>query len=257
MLTPVETLEAIKTASIKKSTSSASRLLILGFLAGLMIAFAALLSTIVSMNLTSDPSTFGLGKLVQGFTFSGGLIMVVLTGSELFTGNSLMIIGLLDDKITWRQLLRNWSLVFVGNFLGALLLALLCYVAGTYSMNGGLVGSTLASISNTKCALTPEKGIILGLLCNILVCLAVYMAFSAKSLTGKLLSCIFPVMFFVACGFEHSIANLFYIPAGFLASGTIDVLGFLSNIFFVVIGNILGGSIFIASAFYLANTPDK
>ena len=254
MLTPTETLDTINKASVKKATSSTSRLLILGFLAGLMIAFAALFSTIASMNLLEDPSTFGLAKLIQGFTFSGGLIMVVLTGSELFTGNSLMVIGILDDKITWRQLLRNWSLVFVGNFLGASLLALLCYVAGTYSMNGGLVGSTLASISSAKCALTPEKGIILGLLCNILVCLAVYMAFSAKSLPGKLLSCIFPVMFFVACGFEHSIANLFYIPAGFLASGTVDILGFLSNIFFVVIGNILGGSIFVACSFYIANS---
>lgn len=253
MLTPVDTLQTIITASVKKSTSSARRLLILGFLAGLFIAFAALASTIASMNLLKSPDTFGIGKLIQGLVFSGGLICVVLTGSELFTGNSLMFVGFLSGDVKIRGLLKNWGIVLIGNLLGALFLALLCYVAGVYDMNGGQLGASLAGIATSKCSLAPISALILGILCNILVCAGVYMAFSSKTTSGKLLSCIFPVTFFVASGFEHSIANLFYIPAGFLASGAFNISGMLMNILFVLIGNIIGGVIFISTAFYLAN----
>lgn len=254
MLTQKDTLKNITAAAEKKASSPALRLLILGFFAGLLIALAALASTIASMNLTKNPDTYGLGKLLQGFVFSGGLIMVILGGTELFTGNSLMLIGLLEKKITIKGLLKNWSLVLLGNLLGALFLATVCHFAGIYSAGSGLLGTTLASISATKCSLSFLPALLLGLLCNFLVCLAVFFAFASTSTTGKFLACIVPVTFFVMCGFEHSVANFFYIPAGFFASSTVDFAGFFSNILPVLLGNIIGGGLFVACGFYYAIT---
>ena len=255
MYTPPETLEIIKKAAKSKSTAKITPLLLKSFLAGLFIAFAALISTIVSANLLKDPNTFGLGKLVQGFTFSGGLIMVVLSGAELFTGNSLMFIALFDRTIGCKGLLKNWTCVLLGNTLGAVSLALLASLAGTFSMNSGLIGDTLASFALSKSSLPIISSLILGFLCNILVCIAVYSAFSAKSLSGKLLACIFPVTFFVASGYEHSIANLFYIPAGIFAGAEVSFLGLLNNLLPVLVGNILGG-FFLSVILYFGN-PTK
>lgn len=257
MLKPTETLEAVQSAGVSKATASTKKLLFMSFLAGLFIAFAALASTIVSMNLLKDPSTFGLGKLVQGLIFSGGLIFVVLGSTELFTGNSLMIITLLHKKITLRQLLRNWGLVYLGNFLGALFLAICVSISGIFNYNGGLLGSTLSSIALTKISLNFLPALILGLLCNLLVCLAVWMAFGAKTTAGKILAIIFPVTFFVICGFEHSIANMFYIPAGFLASGVFSFYHLFANLIPVTIGNIIGGGLFIATFYTFSLNNDK
>ena len=256
MNTPAETLEIVKVAGEKKASASWQKLLILSFFAGLMIAFAALASTIASMNLLKTPETYGLGKLVQGFVFSGGLIMVILGGAELFTGNSLMFIALFDRKISLKSLLRNWGIVFLGNLLGALFLAVLVSASGLFSQNSGLLGETLASIANTKTSLDIFSAFFLGILCNILVCLAVWMAFSAKTASGKLLACIFPVTFFVACGFEHSIANLFYIPTGFFAENSFNFLGLLHNLLPVILGNIIGGGIFVAGGYFFSLKSD-
>lgn len=241
MNTSEETQEIIIKAGEKKANATAKYLLFKGFLAGLLIGFAALASTLAAMNLLKNPETFGVGKLVQGAVFSGGLIMVVLTGAELFTGNNLMLISLFDRHIGLKGLLKNWGLVFIGNLAGSLFLALLGAFAGVFKANSGLLGETLASIAVSKVNLEFLPAVVLGMFCNILVCLAVYMAFSAKTVSGKWLACVFPVMFFVMMGFEHSVANMFYIPAGFLAAGNFDIFGFFANLFPVTLGNILGG----------------
>ena len=252
-----ETLDIIKSASVKKSSLSIPSLLILGFFAGLMIAFAALISTIASMNLLSNPDTYGLGKLVQGIVFSGGLVMVVLGGAELFTGNSLMLIGLLSHSISLKGLVKNWTFVLLGNALGAAFLALLASLAGIYSANSGLLGTTLSNIATAKASLPFGSALILGILCNILVCLAVFMAFSAKSFSGKFLSCLFPVTFFVAAGFEHSIANFFYLPAGFIASGSYTFGSLSTNLIPVILGNIIGGALIVACGYYFSSKNAK
>lgn len=246
-------LETAKSIAEKKATKSIKSLLLLGFLAGLLIAFAALASTIASVNLLKNPESYGLGKLIQGLVFSGGLVMVVLSGAELFTGNSLMLIALFDRRIGPRKLLRNWGCVYIGNLLGSLFLALLVAFSGIFSANSGLVGASFASIAATKISLDFSKALILGVLCNILVCLAVYMSFAAKTLPGKLLACIFPVTFFVMCGFEHSIANMFYIPAGFFAAGEWNLLAFFSNLIPVTLGNIFGGALLSFVFYFSAN----
>lgn len=247
-----DNLETAKEIGVKKSQKSIKSLLFLGFLAGLLIAFAALASTIASMNLLKTPETYGIGKLVQGLTFSGGLIMVVLSGSELFTGNNLMLISLFDHKISPKNLLKNWGFVYIGNLLGSLFLSLLVALSGIFKANSSLLGDTFANIATSKTSLEFLPALILGILCNILVCMGVYMAFGAKTTTGKLLACIFPVTFFVMCGFEHSIANMFYIPTGFFASENFDILAFLKNIIPVTIGNIIGGAL-LSSIFYFSS----
>ncbi len=249
MLNPLETLNTVSNAGVAKATASAKKLLIMGFLAGLFIAFAALASTIVSMNLLKSPETFGLGKLLQGFVFSGGLIFVVLGGAELFTGNSLMLIAFLAKKITFKQLLRNWGIVYLSNLLGALFLAFCVFASGLFSINGGQLGASLTGIATAKTSLNFLPALILGILCNILVCLAVWCAFSAQTTQGKVLAIIFPVMFFVVCSFEHSIANMFYIPAGFFASNSFNLCLFIKNLLPVTLGNIIGGGLFIAAAY--------
>lgn len=252
MQTPPETLTTLQTVAVAKATASLKKLLIMGFMAGMFIAFAAVASTIASMNLAANPATFGLSKLVSGVVFTAGLVMVVLGGAELFTGNSLMLTGLLARKITLKQLLRNWLIVYLANFLGGMFIAGMLGLAGSYAMNGGLFGTTAANIANTKMGLGFCQAFILGLLCNLLVCLAVWLAASAKSVPGKVLGIFFPIMLFIICGFEHSIANMYYIPAGFFASGNYDWLGLLKNLLSVTLGNIVGGGVFIASAYHFA-----
>lgn len=249
MNNPLETAQEI---GVKKTEKSIKSLLFLGFLAGLEIAFAALASTVASMNLLKSPETYGLGKLIQGLVFSGGLIMVILSGAELFTGNSLMLISLFDRRISPKRLLKNWGFVYLGNLLGSLFLAFLVAFSGILGANSGLLGETFTNITTSKISLSFLPAFSLGILCNILVCLAVYISFSSKTLSGKLLACIFPVTFFVMCGFEHSIANMFYIPVGFLSMGNWNLLSFLSNLLPVTLGNALGGTL-IAAIFYFSS----
>ena len=249
-------VEVSKEVGVKKASKSVKFLIFRGIMAGMMIGFAALVSTIASMNLTKNPETYGIGKIVQGFVFSGGLIMVVLSGAELFTGNNLMLIALFDRKIGPKGLLKNWGCVYLGNLIGSLFLALLVAFSGIFQANSGVLGSSLAGIMTAKTSLSVGSSLVLGILCNFLVCLAVFMAFGAKTVSGKLLACIFPVMFFVAAGFEHSIANMFYIPVGFFAAGNVDILAFLANLIPVTVGNVIGGAILAVLVYYSTEKCD-
>ena len=178
--------------------------------------------------------------------------MVILSGAELFTGNNLMLISLFKHKISLKKLLRNWGFVYLGNLIGSLFLVLLISISGIFNANSGLLGETFTSIATSKTNLNFISAFSLGILCNILVCLAVYIAFSSKNLPGKFLACIFPVTFFVMCGFEHSIANMFYIPAGFAASETFNLSAFFLNLLPITLGNIVGGAI-ISSIMYFSS----
>ncbi|MBE3519585.1 MAG: formate/nitrite transporter family protein [Firmicutes bacterium] len=236
--------------------------LVLAFLAGAFIAFAAGGSTLVA----HDSPSFGLGRLLTGAVFATGLMLVVMAGGELFTGNSLMVVGLLDRAIRPRDLLRNWSLVYVGNFAGSLFVAFLMGWSGLWRLNGGKVGASVISIAASKVSLDFGQAFVRGILCNWLVCLAVWMAAGALSAAGKAVAIFFPIMLFVASGFEHSVANMYYVPAGILAMGdpAISALAagpassltwgsfFWKNLLPVTLGNIVGGVIFVGTLYWIA-----
>jgi formate transporter len=210
----------------------------------------------------------GLTKLIGGFVFSLGLILVIITGAELFTGNNLIVMAFVSRKITLGQLLNNWSIVFTGNFVGSLIVVFLIFLTGMWTAGNASVGVTALTIANAKVNLTFWQALSKGILCNILVCLAVYLCFSGRSVTDKILAILFPITAFVALGFEHSVANMYFIPVGLLLKNSPEVLaaaqdmlgqvpdlsnlnlyGFLvDNLLPVTIGNIIGGTIFIGLA---------
>lgn len=235
MLSPAEVARAYVTAGKKKAELSALHAFLLAILAGAFIALAGTASTI-------GGALFG--KLVSAAIFPAGLAMVIVAGSELFTGNCLLVIPVLEREITVRQLLRNWFIVYLGNLVGGVLVAALTVFAGTYDS----VYEAVIAAAAAKIALPFTAALLRGVLCNFLVCIAVWMAFSAQTVVGKIGGLYLPIFLFVLCGFEHSVANMFYIPAGILAAGRYGVAAELSlsgmwvrNLLPVTIGNIIGG----------------
>jgi len=254
-----------RTVCVKKVQASVLKLTILGIFAGVYIGFGAQLAIMV----THDMAGFlgvGMAKLIGGAVFSVGLMLVVIAGAELFTGNNLIFLSVLDRQVGVGKWLRNWTIVFFANFAGSLLLVLLMYWSGLWKTNGNLVGATALSIANTKVNLTFLQGFARGILCNWLVCLAVWMAVSAGTVIGKLWAIFFPIMAFVASGFEHSVANMFFIPMGLAlkgqtaivtAAGLTDKLahltvgGMVMNLIPVTLGNIIGGAFFVATLYWM------
>lgn len=247
-----KTIEVGKT----KAGLSAGKMLLLGFLAGMFIALAGVGASL--------GNAYG-GKLASALIFPVGLIMVVLAGSELFTGNNLMIISWFKGEITFLKLLKNWLLVFIGNFLGALFVAFFVVFSG--ALDG--ISESVVTIAVTKSNLSFLEAILRGVFCNILVCIAVWMAFGAKTAAGKVFVIIGPIFLFVLCGFEHSIANMFYGPAGIfmglkngLTPEGLSIGSFLiNNLLPVTLGNILGGAGVVSISYYLAyirkNNPER
>lgn len=236
----------VEATGIAKANLSASQLLILSILAGTFIAFGALFYTLV----VSD-SMLGAGptRLIGGLAFSVGLILVVIAGGELFTGNSLMVVAWLDGKLGIARLMRNWGIVYIGNFIGAILIAVLVILSGM--LNTDTLSETAARIAETKLSLTMTEALFRGILCNILVCLAVWMSFAAHSVSGKVMVIVPPIAGFVAIGFEHSVANMYVIPVA-MFGGVVpyDLAGFVENLAVVTIGNVLGGGLFVAAAYW-------
>lgn len=246
---------------------------VLAILAGAFIAFGAQLSIIVGSDATLG---FGFTKFIAGAVFSVGLMLVVVAGAELFTGDNLIVISALEKKVRWGELLKTWIAVYIGNLIGSVLIALLLYWSGLWSMNGNLVGSTALKIAGTKVGLTFVQGLVRGILCNWLVCLAVWMATASKDIIGKLFAVFFPVMAFVASGFEHSVANMFFIPYGILLKSVPQVVEatgktladfaglnwvtlWTKNLIPVTIGNIIGGAFFVGFIYwfvYLKKAPE-
>ena len=269
-LSPAEIAEATIIGGVKKTLLSPLKMIILGILAGVFIAFASQGSNFAAYNLWADPTTYGLGKALAGALFGTGLMLVMIAGAELFTGNNLILVAVLDKKAKVSGMLKNWLFVYIGNFLGSLLIAFLIVKSGQLNAGGALLGATTIKIASAKVSLTFSQGLILGILCNWLVCLAVWMATGAKTMVGKIAAIFFPIWLFIASGFEHSVANMYYIPAGIIAKGNpvyvqaaidaglttskLDALNwgtFLTkNLIPVTIGNIIGGALLVGMVYW-------
>lgn len=249
---PKEIAEKVETIGVTKARLPIIKMSLLGVLAGVFIGLGAMYYVMV----VSDPGLgFATGRVLGGFVFSLGLIMVIIAGAELFTGNNLLVMAWADGKITFTDVMRNWIVVCFANFIGAAGLAVLVYASRHADMNGGAVGATYIKIAAIKCNLSFAQAFFSGMLCNVLVCLAVWMSLAGRSVGDKMLVIIFPVSAFVAAGFEHSIANMYLIPMGLLmkmenpsitGAGAISWMGFLKNLMPVILGNLAGGSGFVA-----------
>lgn len=251
---PKEIAARLENAGMTKVAAGALQLFVLAILAGAFIAFGAMVFTV-----TITGSEFGLGptRLLGGLAFCLGLILVVVGGAELFTGNALIVMAWADGKVGTGPLLRNWGIVFAGNTVGAVGAAVMMFYSGTLGVGDGAVGQTAIAIANGKVTLDPLQAFLRGVLCNALVCLAVWLCFAARSVTDKILAILFPITAFVAIGFEHSIANLYLIPIGMMQAGNWDLAGLIGNLVPVTLGNIVGGSIFVALVYYLVYLRGK
>lgn len=258
-----------RTVSPVKAKLSFLNLLILGLFAGIYIGFGAALATLVG---SDAPQFVGLGiaRLLMGVVFSVGLILVVIAGAELFTGNNLMLAGVSDKQISVWTMLEKWAIVYVANFLGSLFLVGIMYYSGLWSMGKFGVGAQALAIANAKVNITFTEAIFRGIGCNWLVCLAVWMALSARQVSGKILAIVFPITAFVALGFEHCIANMYFVPLGILLKGAPFAAGlgvdfsnltwgnfFIANLIPVTIGNIIGGAVFVALLYWLVYLKKK
>jgi formate/nitrite transporter len=241
--------ERVEIAGVAKVNLGWLQTLTLAVLAGAFIAFGAMLYTLVT---TNSGLGLGPGRLLGGVAFSLGLILVVIAGAELFTGNNLIVMAWADRKISAKDMLRNWTLVYVGNFIGAVATAILVYLSGTLSMGDGAVTHTALSIAQAKISLPYDQAFVRGILCNALVCLAVWLSYAAHSVAGKILAIIFPIAAFVALGFEHSVANMYFIPLAMMIGDTITLGQFLGNLAAVTAGNLIGGSALVGLVYWIA-----
>ena len=255
LLTPAEWLEAYGNAGARKCRLSPLSTFLLAILAGGLIAFAAAATNTAAHTAAS----VGAGRLICGLLFPFGLAIVFLMGAELFTGNCLIVISVLDRKASLSGMLKNWVLVYLGNFFGALLVAAACAFTCQLDYSAGGLALFTMKLAAGKCALSFPSALVMGIACNILVCLGVLCAMTARDATGKILGAFLPVALFVLCGFEHSVANMFYIPAGLFARSVpayaalaaeagLDLSRltwlnfFLRSLLPVTLGNIIGGA---------------
>jgi formate/nitrite transporter len=253
--TPARIAELVENIGVKKAQLPAIPTLTLGLLAGAFIAFGAMFFTLV---MTGHNMGLGPARLLGGVAFSLGLILVVVGGAELFTGNNLIVMAWADRKVSTVQLLRNWSLVYIANLIGAVGAAVLMFWSGALSLGNGALAETALNIAIAKVNIDPLQAFVRGILCNALVCLAVWLCFAAHDVAGKILAIVYPISAFVALGFEHSVANMYFIPLGILlGGGDVSLAGFLDNLVPVTLGNIVGGGLFVAFVYwtiYLRNT---
>jgi formate transporter len=252
---PAQIAMRVREVGVTKATMPVLTMFALATLAGAFVALGALFFTItMTTSTTGQPPAFGLMRLAGGITFSLGLILVVVGGAELFTGNNLIAMAWASGRVTTQQVMRNWGWVYLGNLVGAVGTAVLVWLAGVHTMSNGAVGETMVQIARSKIALDPVSAVTRGILCNVLVCLAVWLCMGARSVTDKILATVFPITAFVACGFEHSVANMYFLPIGVaLAEGTsapLSVADAVSNLALVTLGNVLGGTILVALVYW-------
>ncbi len=246
---PEKIAKMVDSAGIRKARLPVLQLLVLGMLAGAFIAFGAMFYTLV---ITDSSLGFGPTRFLGGLVFSLGLILVVIAGAELFTGNNLIVIAWAQKDVTTAQLLRNWLIVYVANFIGAMLSALAVLFSGTLELANGAVTTTAEGIVQHKMNLDFITALFSGILCNALVCLAVWLSMASRRVSGKILAIIFPISAFVALGFEHSIANIYFFGLFVLQSDTgVGVPDLLANLIPVTLGNIIGGSCFVALVYWV------
>lgn len=265
-LLPPDMALACEAAGTAKAGRDAVALIVLGVLAGAFIALGAIFMTVVVTGAEQLP--WGVGRLLGGLVFSLGLILVIVGGAELFTGDSLMVVACASQRISIAALLRAWAYVYLGNIIGAVGTAMLVFLSGQYGFAGGAVGKTALAIAGAKAALPTVQLFFLALLCNVLVCLAVWMSFGGRTLADKVLVIVPPIAAFVAAGFEHSIANLYFLPLGlaiktwagaeFWASVGLDASSLsdltlwnsVHNVVVATIGNLIGGSLMVGAVYW-------
>ena len=262
---PPEMAERMESVGVKKANLDFWSMFSLAVLAGFFIGLGAEFCTLV---ITDSGLGFGLNKLVGGLVFCLGLVLVVIAGAELFTGNNLIVVAWVGGKLTLGQVMRNWVIVYLGNLVGALGTAMLVYLTGQWTFADHHVGATALSIATAKVNLSFTEGVARGILCNALVCLAVWLCLSGRSVVDKILAIVFPIAAFVASGFEHSIANMYFIPMGLLLKGepqvvaaagkiasdlaNLNMQGFLWNLVSVTTGNVFGGGFMVAAVYWFA-----
>lgn len=260
---PAEIAQRVLNVGVAKARLALPDALALAVLAGAFIALGAAFATLA---MTDTGLGFGPTRVLGGVAFSLGLILVVVAGAELFTGNNLVAMAWASREITTVQMARNWAIVFVGNFIGAVGTVLLVFWTRTWTLHGNSVGAKALGIAASKCNLGFSEAFVRGILCNALVCLAVWLCQSGRSTTDKILAIVWPIAGFVALGFEHSIANMYFIPLGLLLKSQPDLLaatggsaagldqltvtGFAGNLVPVTLGNIVGGTLFVAGIYW-------
>jgi len=262
-LLPAEMATRAEYVGVRKAEAPALTTFTLAIMAGAFIALGAVFATNTAAGSSALP--FGVAKLLSGLVFCLGLILVVVGGAELFTGNNLIVMAWASGKVTGRALLRNWVIVYAGNFVGSFGMALLVFWSKQYTFGGGTVGETALKIASGKVSLDFIQALALGVLCNTLVCLAVWLTFSARSTIDRIAAIIFPITAFVAAGFEHSIANMYFVPYGLLIKGLdptfvagmdLDLANLtwgnflVNNLLPVTIGNIIGGAVLVAAIYW-------
>jgi len=277
---PVPTLEdkapntiaetVAQTVGVAKATSPWLTVFVLGILAGAYIGFGGLLSTTVTFDMAAKWG-IGFSKILGGAAFSVGLMLVVIAGAELFTGNNLMVSSVMMREITFSTMLKRWGVVFLANFIGSIIVAVLFYFSGLWKTGDGALGAAAVKIAYNKLALSFSEALWRGIGCNWLVCLAVWMALAARQIIGKIFAIFFPIMAFVAIGFEHSVANMYFIPtgillmngAGFSSIPGVDpnILNWINflwrNLLPVTMGNIIGGVVFVGMSYWGAYLRPK
>lgn len=267
MNSPIEIVEGNIDGAVRKANLPLNKMILLGILAGAFIALGGATSSTAAHAVTN----VGLARTVAGAVFPIGLMMIVFVGGELFTGNCLIFMAVIDGKVSWGKFARNLVVVYFSNLIGALFIDVLIFFSGNLNYSGGLLGAYAIKVAVGKVAISPVQAVTSGILCNILVCVAILMAAAAKDVAGKVWAIFFPIFAFVIGGFEHCVANMFYIPMGMLAAknsayvdkaieaygmtaeeiGSLTVVNSLGNFIPVTIGNIIGGAVCVGCICYV------
>jgi formate transporter len=262
-LLPAEIAERAAQTGVKKANLSAVNTLMLAILAGGFVSMGGLFATIMTVG-AAGVLPYGIIRLLYGLAFCLGLILIVLAGAELFTGNTLITMAWASRKVTTRALLRNWALVYSGNFIGSVISAVLVFLSGEHTFGGGAVGVSILTVAANKMHYGFGQALALGILCNALVCIAVWLTMGAHTTTDKIMAILFPITGFVAAGFEHSVANMYFVPVAlliktfdpaFVASTGLDLStltlgGFVNNLIPVTLGNIIGGVVMVGGMYW-------
>lgn len=270
---PDQMAKQAEDAGIKKANRSFSKTLVLSILAGAFISFGAIFTTTITAEVSL---TSAFTKLLGGLAFSLGLILVIIGGAELFTGNNLIVMAWANKRIKTTQVLKNWAIVFCGNFVGAFSVAVLMFYSSLYAAGSGNIGAKALIIAENKCSLGFFQAIILGIFCNVLVCLAVWLCYSAKTTSDKILAILFPITAFVVIGFEHSVANMYFIPKALLIksyagsefwtsiNASPEMYGhltwgnfFIQNLIPVTMGNVIGGAGLVGLVYWFVYLRDS
>lgn len=264
-LTPAQITQKAEDLGVTKTEMSFGRSFALSIMAGAFIAMGAMFFSLV----VGDPALpFAIQRVLGGFLFGLGLILVVVAGAELFTGNTMIVMTAASKRIKWSAVWKNWIVVFFGNFLGALVIVGLIFLSDMSAMNGGQVGQTMVSVAAGKMHADWLVLFAKGIMCNFLVCLGVWMAYASKTVADKILAVVFPITAFVACGFEHCVANMFFLPMGALLAScgiapagidpaSVNMLGALYNWSATVPGNIVGGAIMVGMMYWFIYRKKK